>query len=740
MTDPFVPGRPAGASRESSARPEDSGSVHDATTRRPKRWDHPFDESMSEEMVSDLMTGEPWRSLAAWAESALEPAAAASRIKDLRRHLLNDMRVRSYQPGELVVRVGDYGNSAFIVLHGAVRVVLDVGSLGLGAKAERKFDLRRRGFFRSLAQLVARPRAIEERPPPRGDAPAEGKAAAESYVPILLGDVGAVLDEHRTALIGEGGIVGEVGALGRTPRTATVFADRSGANLLEIRWQGLRDIRGTFPPFKTYVDDRFRERVLLHLLRATPFLRHVGDTPEVRRRLAAGQMREVFVEGIGLAPARDGVLRAELSGQPLELRPLAQARGWAGSAGLVIYHCEGVPEAAVRQAESLVSMMLRVCKETRSKAVIVMPRRRGHQWIWCLAEPDAAEAADVHLYHQEEPQSLGDPLRDLLHELTLHEIGRLTDFDNYRELDQVARDGDAASEAVIVEEGHYPDALLLVRAGTVRVSCLVGGQRRTVSYLGPSQAYGLAELAHNWRHPERHVAVQHTLHARGYVDLLRIPASVIARHVLPSIPEDQLPPSFEEGADEPLDPVQLLAGRVGAERSLVEFLVDRGFVNGTAAMVIDLERCTRCDDCVRACAQSHGGNPRFIRHGPIQAGHMIANACMHCIDPVCMIGCPTGAISREPATGYVVINDPTCIGCATCATNCPYDNIRMVHSRSADGSFYLDAHNVAHQKATKCDLCVTQVGGPACQRACPHDALHRVDLTDAGSLAPGLRV
>ncbi|MFO0455235.1 MAG: oxidoreductase, partial [Planctomycetota bacterium] len=32
-------------------------------------------------------------------------------------------------------------------------------------------------------------------------------------------------------------------------------------------------------------------------------------------------------------------------------------------------------------------------------------------------------------------------------------------------------------------------------------------------------------------------------------------------------------------------------------------------------------------------------------------------------------------------------------------------------------------------QATKCDLCIDQSGGPACQRACPHDALIRIDLT-----------
>jgi Fe-S-cluster-containing hydrogenase component 2 len=38
-------------------------------------------------------------------------------------------------------------------------------------------------------------------------------------------------------------------------------------------------------------------------------------------------------------------------------------------------------------------------------------------------------------------------------------------------------------------------------------------------------------------------------------------------------------------------------------------------------------------------------------------------------------------------------------------------------------------------KATKCDLCASQHGGPACQRACPHDALRRVDMQQLPALA-----
>ena len=129
-------------------------------------------------------------------------------------------------------------------------------------------------------------------------------------------------------------------------------------------------------------------------------------------------------------------------------------------------------------------------------------------------------------------------------------------------------------------------------------------------------------------------------------------------------------------------------------------------------------------------------NPRFIRHGRTFDHWMVTNACMHCADPVCMIGCPTGAISRQIGSGVVTINDTTCIGCATCANSCPYDNIRMVEIKSLSGEPLVDT--TTHRpivKATKCDLCSTNPGGPACVRACPHDALQRVNFQALARLA-----
>ena len=109
---------------------------------------------------------------------------------------------------------------------------------------------------------------------------------------------------------------------------------------------------------------------------------------------------------------------------------------------------------------------------------------------------------------------------------------------------------------------------------------------------------------------------------------------------------------------------------------------------------------------------------------------------MHCADPVCMIGCPTGAISRDEKSGNVTINDGTCVGCATCANSCPYQAIRMVEILDPSGNRLQDqVTELPIFKATKCDMCHEQRTGPACQNACPHDALIRIDLTETTPLS-----
>lgn len=316
------------------------------------------------------------------------------------------------------------------------------------------------------------------------------------------------------------------------------------------------------------------------------------------------------------------------------------------------------------------------------------------------------------------------------------------DFDwhtSYKRSLTGSTDDRLAQEPVVVQQGDYLDGLLLVRSGFMRVSERINHGERTIRYLGRGAIFGLEEIHQHWRDGGERIGARYSLRAVGYADVLRVPTTLIEDHVLGGLAPDMIPRDVDPIARFATGEATVAGKEPEIETRILENLVENRYINGTATMLIDLDRCVRCDACVDACAKAHDNNPRFIRHGRIFEKYMVANACMHCADPVCMLGCPTGAIHRIPESGQVVINDNTCIGCASCATNCPYDNIRMVEIRDADGSFFLDRDtNKPILKATKCDLCVDQPGGPACKRACPYDALERVDFGEFGRLADWL--
>jgi Fe-S-cluster-containing dehydrogenase component/CRP-like cAMP-binding protein len=334
-------------------------------------------------------------------------------------------------------------------------------------------------------------------------------------------------------------------------------------------------------------------------------------------------------------------------------------------------------------------------------------------------------------------RSLASHLRELplfakLDSAALDQIIKETHFETYGEFEwfsafrrQIERDDPShvfEREPAIAEEGSYVDGLLLVRSGFCRVSQRHGFGQRTMRIAMKNDEFGLAAIYRHWRYNEP-LVYRRTLTAIGYVDILRVPTALVERYVLPGLAEER-----DDRQSEGLEQ------KLGSD--LVNFLVDRRIVNGTATMMINTTRCVGCDDCVRACAAAHDNNPRFVRHGPEHGDVMVANACMHCQDPVCLIGCPTGAIHRRPEDGRVIIDDLSCIGCGTCAESCPYDNIRLVEIRDRNGAFIVDsATNLPIVKATKCDFCTDQLGGPACQRACPHDALVRMDMRDQSALA-----
>jgi Fe-S-cluster-containing hydrogenase component 2 len=114
---------------------------------------------------------------------------------------------------------------------------------------------------------------------------------------------------------------------------------------------------------------------------------------------------------------------------------------------------------------------------------------------------------------------------------------------------------------------------------------------------------------------------------------------------------------------------------IRTEKCSVDQFLAQGLMEAQSLLVLDLERCTRCDQCVRACADAHDGVSRLVREGLRFDKYLVATSCRQCRDPLCMVGCPVGSIRRRN-TLEVIIED-WCIGCGLCATNCPYGKINL---------------------------------------------------------------
>ena len=560
--------------------------------QRPKRWNEPFDSEMSSEVVDSILAMHPFSEM----DRDRFPVGCS-----LEGIIKNDCRILKLTEGDIIVREGDYGNSAFLIVNGSALVSLK----SLPAEVLGREDSKRKNLFQSLSQLWRNDKHPEVR---RYDGTTGshkvGKREDNLGTRIFLHDIPRVIAPDSSEVMYAGEIFGEQSALTRTPRSATVVANED-CNLLEIRWQGLRDLMKCDPSLKNHIESLYRQNSLKSHLREVSLFAALEQT-------SVDQLAE--------------------------------------ETEFVTYG----------------------------------------KFQWNIE------------YRSTKSKDISERILD---------------------------------EPVILREGDYVNALYLIRNGFVRICRKHGDGIQTVAYMGKGGIFGLREIVHNWKTGTQ-LAWRLSLRAVGYVDVLRIPVETIENSVLRFLDSEQLPRTFDEPIENQDSERRQGVRRQEMKRGLLEFLVEERFTNGSKAMMIDLNRCTRCDDCVRACASTHNNNPRFVREGAIHDNWMITNACMHCVDPVCMIGCPTGAIGRDYKTGNVTINDTTCIGCSTCANSCPYGNIRMVEINGPKGNKLVDRDsNEPIVKATKCDFCTDQLGGPACQRACPHDALIRIDLTDPGPLA-----
>ena len=315
----------------------------------------------------------------------------------------------------------------------------------------------------------------------------------------------------------------------------------------------------------------------------------------------------------------------------------------------------------------------------------------------------------------------------------------------------------------LCKEGQPIDRLVLIKTGWVRRSRgvpfyaaspeVVLGMDETigVDFLGEGNCLGLEGVTQpaNWKYR----------------------ASLMARTEVLEIPLDQF--STDPALRRQLaDTFSSLSTTASALPPTIELLPDlnalkaaeeeiaTGIVDGSNVLVMDMDLCIRCGNCSLACHKVHGQS-RLLRRGiqierPVTIGKkrlqhaLVPQVCMHCADPECMTGCPTGSIFRD-SVGHIDIDADTCIGCYDCATQCPYDAITMVPRAAppTDTGFVSKIRSAFKFKidppvapeasddlvAIKCNLCEdTPLNPPgargkkySCEENCPTGALVRVD-------------
>ncbi|MEA3046154.1 MAG: hypothetical protein QOJ53_486 [Sphingomonadales bacterium] len=232
--------------------------------------------------------------------------------------------------------------------------------------------------------------------------------------------------------------------------------------------------------------------------------------------------------------------------------------------------------------------------------------------------------------------------------------------------------GVKAGEAII-KEGEESYDIFVIRQGSMVVEKDIGGKPVFLSYLPAGSYVGEMALIDGGRRTATvRAAIKSEVIKLGgdaFRKLLedkpellgRFKHDMAARHELTSFIEDR-----KDG----------FGGVIDLYSNVASFLVANGIGEATDLLLIDEKLCVGCDNCEKACADSHEGLSRLNREAGKTFAHLhVPTSCRHCEHPHCMADCPPNAIHRGP-DGEVFIDD-TCIGCGNCLRNCPFGVIRM---------------------------------------------------------------
>lgn len=297
---------------------------------------------------------------------------------------------------------------------------------------------------------------------------------------------------------------------------------------------------------------------------------------------------------------------------------------------------------------------------------------------------------------------------------------------------------------MIIEEGSEGNDIYVIRVGSMVVEKEIGGKPVFLSYLPAGSYVGeMSLIAGGFRTATVKAAIKSEvikINGDAFKKVLDQHPDLMRKAKKDMASRQDVNAFIEAKKDS-------FSGVVDMYSGVANFLIDNGIGEATDVLLIDENLCVGCDNCEKACADSHEGLSRLDREAGRTYAHLhVPTSCRHCEHPHCMSDCPPDAIHRGP-DGEVFIDD-TCIGCGNCQRYCPYGVIRMDKvppkkpsllswlffgtgpgPGEPDKAWVADNSDPAVEKAKKaikCDMCAGISGGPACVRACPTGAAIRV--------------
>ncbi|HEY9092388.1 MAG TPA: cyclic nucleotide-binding domain-containing protein [Parasphingorhabdus sp.] len=296
----------------------------------------------------------------------------------------------------------------------------------------------------------------------------------------------------------------------------------------------------------------------------------------------------------------------------------------------------------------------------------------------------------------------------------------------------------------IINEGDDGNDIYVIRVGSMVVEKEIGGKPVFLSYLPAGSYVGeMTLIAGGLRTATVKAAIKSEvikIQGDAFKKVLDAHPDLLRRAKTDMAARQGINAFVEAKKDS-------FSGVVDMYSGVANFLVENGIGEATDVLLIDENLCVGCDNCEKACADSHEGLSRLDREAGRTYAHLhVPTSCRHCEHPHCMSDCPPDAIHRGP-DGEVFIDD-TCIGCGNCQRYCPYGVIRMDKVPPEKPSIFSwlffgfgpgpgepdkkwvdensDPAAEKAKKAIKCDMCAGINGGPACVRACPTGAAIRV--------------